>query len=69
MKSKVGSTWPHAVAEVTVPLGLPATSLPALLGALQTQSVPALMAVPGISPQIIEAATVATKVTYAAAFR
>lgn len=69
MKSKVGSTWPQAVAEATVPLGLPTSSLPALLGALQTQSAAALLAVPGISSQIIEAATVATKLTYAAAFR
>lgn len=69
VRSKVSSTWPQAVAEVTVPLGLPLSSLPALLGALQTQNATALESVPGISLPIIGAATVATKNTYAAAFR
>jgi hypothetical protein len=58
-----------AVAEAVFPLGLPQTSLPLLLGALATGSPAAVMQVPGITPAIVEAATVVTKEVYAAAYR
>ncbi|KIH91218.1 siderophore iron transporter [Sporothrix brasiliensis 5110] len=57
------------IAGAVLPLGLPETSLGALIGALAAQDTTALLAVPGISPDIINAAVGALKSTYSVAFR
>jgi hypothetical protein len=69
VRSRVGFTWVPNVAKETIPLGLPETSLPLLLEALQTANATMIMQVPGVTLAIIEAATVATKNTYAHSFR
>lgn len=60
---------PGRVASAVLPLGLPPTSLPLLLGAMASGEETAVLAVPGVTPVIVQAALTATKFTYAAAFR
>ncbi|OCK82285.1 MFS general substrate transporter [Lepidopterella palustris CBS 459.81] len=69
LRSRVTATLPNRVAEAVLPLGLPMTSLPALLMAIASQDQAALMKVPGITPAVLETAIEATKLSYAAAFR
>lgn len=57
------------IAAAVLPLGLPETSLGDLIGALASQNNAALLAVPGISQDIIIAAVGALKSTYSVAFR
>lgn len=57
------------IAGAVLPLGLPETSLGDLITALANQDTAALLAVPGISPDIISAAVGALKSTYSVAFR
>ncbi|KEF61169.1 uncharacterized protein A1O9_02734 [Exophiala aquamarina CBS 119918] len=56
------------VAGVTIPLGLPEGSLGPLLGALTSGNMNELPKVPGVTPEIIEAAALAVKETYRLAF-
>jgi hypothetical protein len=67
--SRVGFTWASNSGQATLPLGLPQQSLPLLLEGLLSQNVTLIELVPGITPAIINAATVATQDTYANAFR
>jgi hypothetical protein len=69
IRSRIGSTLVPNIAKATVPLGLSKTSLPLLIEALIIKNTTMIMEIPGINLQIIEAATVAVKNTYAEAFR
>lgn len=60
---------PGRVSQAVVPLGLPESSIPGLLQALASGNATLIGAVPGVSPTIIAAATDATKLSFAAAFR
>jgi len=57
------------IASAVVPLGLPESSLGSFIAALSTQDNTALMAVPGVSPSIIQAGAGALLQTYSVAFR
>lgn len=61
--------WPKRLAEATLPLGLPESSLPLLLGALASGNQTAIISVPGVDALILAAALEATKYSYAASFR
>ena len=52
-----------------LPLGLPATSLPALIGDLAANNQTALGSVPGITPQIIGAGVGGLREAYTQGFR
>jgi hypothetical protein len=69
IRSRVGATLVKRVAGAVLPLGLPATSLPDLLIAIASGNQAAMMKVPGVDLNIIQAAVLETKLTYAAAFR
>ncbi|EED15310.1 siderophore iron transporter, putative [Talaromyces stipitatus ATCC 10500] len=60
---------PKKVGAAVLALGLPPSSLPELIRALATQSKAAVAAVPGITPEIAQAAVVAMKRAYLMAFR
>ncbi|KAI7772414.1 hypothetical protein LZL87_007775 [Fusarium oxysporum] len=57
------------IAEAALPLGLPASSLPALIQGLASQNKQAVAAVPGLTPEIAQAAVVGMKKAYLIAFR
>ncbi|KAF4339929.1 drug facilitator PEP5 [Fusarium beomiforme] len=57
------------IAAATLPLGLPSSSLPELIQALASQNRQAVAAVPGITPQIAQAAVGGMKRAYVIAFR
>lgn len=48
--------------------GLPITSIPSFIEALAAQNTAALATVPGVTPSVIEAATIATKYAYQRSF-
>ncbi|KAG7406212.1 Trichothecene efflux pump TRI12 [Fusarium oxysporum f. sp. rapae] len=60
---------PKKIAEAALPLGLPASSLPALIQGLASQNKQAVAAVPGLTPEIAQAAVVGMKKAYLIAFR
>ncbi|KAJ6076990.1 siderophore iron transporter [Penicillium canescens] len=60
---------PEKVGAAALSLGLPSSSLPELINALATQSKNAVAAVPGVTPEIAQAAVVAMKEAYLSAFR
>lgn len=64
----ISSNLAPKVAAATFPLGLPEDSLGPLLRALTSGNVDDLSKVPGVSPQIIEAAALAVKEVYKVAF-
>ncbi|KEF62020.1 uncharacterized protein A1O9_03592 [Exophiala aquamarina CBS 119918] len=67
--SKLQSNLAPKVAEATLPLGLPLTSLPLLLQALAAHDEEALMGVPGVTPAILAAGVKGMKQGYIVAFR
>ncbi|KAJ0151362.1 hypothetical protein HZ326_6198 [Fusarium oxysporum f. sp. albedinis] len=60
---------PKKIAEAALPLGLPASSLPALIQGLASQNKQAVGAVPGLTPEIAQAAVLGMKKAYLIAFR
>lgn len=52
---KFSANLGHKIAGAVLPLGLPATSLPAFIGALASSDNAALAGIPGVTPQIIGA--------------
>ncbi|KAK2925946.1 MFS transporter superfamily [Fusarium oxysporum f. sp. vasinfectum] len=60
---------PKKIAEAALPLGLPASSLPALIQGLASQNKQAVAAVPGLTPEIAQAAVLGMKKAYLIAFR
>ncbi|KAF9770552.1 hypothetical protein IL306_011885 [Fusarium sp. DS 682] len=60
---------PKKIAAATLPLGLPPSSLPALMQGLAAQNTEAVAAVPGITPQIAQAGVGGLKRAYTIAFR
>ena len=60
---------PGNIAQAVVPLGFPSSSLPALITALSTGDTKALVEIPSISPEIIEAAVGALKESFVNSFR
>ncbi|KAH7216061.1 major facilitator superfamily domain-containing protein [Fusarium oxysporum] len=60
---------PKNIAEAALPLGLPASSLPALIQGLASQNKQAVAAVPGLTPEIAQAAVLGMKKAYLIAFR
>lgn len=67
--SKLSSTLASGIANAVLPLGLPPSSLPLLIGALATGDTNALSSIPGISPPIIEIAFASLKQSFADSFR
>ena len=65
----LGSNLAPKIAAAAVPLGLPASSLGGLIGALAANNNTAVALVPGISPAIIGASVNALKDAYAVSFR
>jgi len=57
------------IAAATLPLGLPSSSIPEIVQALASQNRQAVAAVPGITPQIAQAAVRGMKRAYVIAFR
>ncbi|KAF5723642.1 drug facilitator PEP5 [Fusarium mundagurra] len=57
------------IAEAALPLGLPTSSLPALIQGLASQNKQAVAAVPGLTPEIANAAVLGMKKAYLIAFR
>ncbi|KAJ6093291.1 hypothetical protein N7486_008580 [Penicillium sp. IBT 16267x] len=57
------------IAEAVLPLGFPQAELPALIGALSSQSASAVASVPGVTPAIGLAGLAAFKDAYSIAFR
>ncbi|KAJ4162004.1 hypothetical protein BFJ63_vAg8453 [Fusarium oxysporum f. sp. narcissi] len=60
---------PKKIAEAALPLGLPTSSLPALIQGLASQNKQAVAAVPGLTPEIAQAAVLGMKKAYLIAFR
>ncbi|PVH69717.1 MFS general substrate transporter [Cadophora sp. DSE1049] len=60
---------PTKVAEAVLPLGFPATELGLLIGALNSGNTTAIATIPGITPQILGAASGGLKEGYIHAFR
>ncbi|OCK74981.1 MFS general substrate transporter [Lepidopterella palustris CBS 459.81] len=69
IRSRVSATLAKRVSRAVLPLGLPITSLRALLLAIASKDQAALSQIPGITPVIIKMAVLETELTYAAAFR
>lgn len=67
--SSIGREIPSRVAAAVLPLGLPPTSIGALIGALQSQKPAAIFTVPGVTPQIAGAAGQAISQAFAVSFR
>jgi hypothetical protein len=67
--SALATEIPSRIAAATLPLGLPATSLPLLIGALTSHNISLLEKVPGATPEIIGAAGAALTDAYGVAFR
>lgn len=67
--SSIGTELGSRVAAAVLPLGLPPTSIGALIGALQSGDSAAIFAVPGVSPQIVGVAGQAISQSFAISFR
>jgi len=67
INSKISSSWAPAVSFAATKAGLPGSSIPALLEALEVGE--GFSEIPGISPASLGAATHASHVIYAAAYR
>jgi len=67
INSKIASSYAPAVSGAATAAGLPSSSVPALLAAFAAGT--GFTTVPGISPEILAAATHASQETYAAAYR
>jgi hypothetical protein len=65
----IASNLAPKVAAVTLPLGLPKTSLVSLTAAIKSGDPQTLSVIPGITPEIIAAAGLALQETYVIAFR
>jgi Holliday junction resolvasome RuvABC DNA-binding subunit len=69
LQSQIKKALAKNIAKTVLPLGLPMTSLPAFKGALALGNEAALVKIPGVSLQILGAAVLELKQTYAATFR
>jgi predicted MFS family arabinose efflux permease len=69
LNDTLGKELPKKVGAAALSLGLPPSSLPELINALATQNKNAVAAVPGVTPEIAQAAVVAMKEAYLSAFR
>jgi MFS family permease len=69
LNGALATNIPAKVAAATIPLGLPPTSLGPLIRALTSQNQSALAHIPGVTPQVIGAATGAVKDAYSIGFR
>ena len=67
--SALSKNIPAKIAEATLPLGLPPTSLPALIPALLADDQDALMNIPGITSEILSSAGIGLVDAYYTAFR
>jgi hypothetical protein len=65
--TRLSTQLPAQIASRTLPLGLAPQSLGQLIGALSAHDIPAVMAIPGITPVIIGAATEGFKTAFIAA--
>lgn len=68
-QNKLNSVIPTLVGTAVVEAGLPLVDAPALIGALVAQNVTAATEVPGVTQQILLAATVALQDSYVEGFR
>lgn len=69
LANKVKDVLPGAVANAVIPLGFPVTGLQSLIPALLSGSPAAIAQVPGVTPDIVGAAVLAVKLSYAQGFR
>ncbi|OCK84372.1 siderophore iron transporter, partial [Lepidopterella palustris CBS 459.81] len=69
LDNKVKTNLPKYVIPAALKAGLPQTSLVALFTAITSGSATAALAVPGITPQILEAATAAAQLAYTKSFQ
>lgn len=69
MTNKATANIAADVVPAVLETGLPSTSIPGLLAALGSGSASALQKIPGISPTIIEIASVGYKQAYSGAFK
>jgi len=69
LNSKLSENLPVEIAARVLPLGLPATSLPMFIKALAMQETTALMSVPGVTPQIIQAGVLGLQTAYLHSFK
>jgi len=69
INSKISSTYVPNVSAAAIGAGLPASSVTALITAMQSGSVPAMEAVPGVNAAILAAAANASHWAYAKAYR
>jgi hypothetical protein len=69
INNKISSTLSSKIAGAVLKQGLPSSSVGLLLGGFLSGNATALAEVPGISPEIIGAATDASRNAYAAAYR
>ncbi|TVY37231.1 Trichothecene efflux pump [Lachnellula subtilissima] len=67
INSKISSSWAPAISTAAIKAGLPGSSIPALLKALEAGE--GFAEIPGVSPASLGAATHASHVVYAAAYR
>ncbi|EXJ76287.1 uncharacterized protein A1O5_00795 [Cladophialophora psammophila CBS 110553] len=69
LSTRLGADLPKRLAAATLPLGLPESSFPILLGAVFTANFTSIPQIPGITPDIIQATTSATKLSWAYSFK
>lgn len=69
LTSRIGDKLPSYVAAAAIKAGLPATSVPAFVGAIATKDTAAIPTIPGITPEIIGAGVAAAQQALADSFR
>lgn len=67
--SKTNALIGPSVAAAVLPLGLPAEELGAFIGLLASGNIPAVLALPGVTPQILGAGGAALKGAFVSAFK
>ena len=69
LTSGISSKLPAYIAEAAIKAGLPATSVPAFVGAIASKDVAAIPTIPGVTPEIIGAGVAAAQQALADSFR
>lgn len=69
LNTRIGEKLPSYVAEAAAKAGLPATSIPAFVGAIASKDTAAIPTIPGVTPEIIGAGVAAAQQALADSFR
>lgn len=69
LTTRIGDKLPSYVAAAAIKAGLPATSVPAFVGAIATKDTAAIPTIPGVTPEIIGAGVAAAQQALADSFR